>query len=130
MYDEFRRAGPLTLTRHTPHFSDIADAVICCVPGEDRTNGFFVSCFIRDVPEYQPIEIGRGRKRPRHVDVEEPYVEPKRSKVDEEAEFEPVQVDASELATAGSTAQAATGQTTKSKTKSKKKKGKKMGLGA
>lgn len=21
--------------------------MICCVPGEDRTNGFFVSCFVR-----------------------------------------------------------------------------------
>lgn len=25
----------------------VADSVICCEPGVDRTNGFFVSCFIR-----------------------------------------------------------------------------------
>lgn len=68
------------------HLPDIADAVICCKPGEDRTNGFFVSCFIRDVPGVQPMETGRGKKRPRHADYEqvseEARVEPKRSKDD------------------------------------------------
>ncbi|KIJ52544.1 hypothetical protein M422DRAFT_26124 [Sphaerobolus stellatus SS14] len=28
-------------------FSDLADSVIRCSPGEDATNGFFVACFIR-----------------------------------------------------------------------------------
>jgi putative methyltransferase len=55
---------------------DIADAVICCVPGEDRTNGFFVSCFVKGG--------AIGKKRPREPEpVAEPEAEvlTKRSKV-------------------------------------------------
>ena len=29
-------------------FTDAASALVRCLPGEDATNGFFVSCFVRD----------------------------------------------------------------------------------
>ena len=42
-----------------PPFSVVhADSVIRCVPGEDLTNGFFVSCFIRT-----PIDTHNSQKR-------------------------------------------------------------------
>ena len=60
---------------------EIADSVICCVPGEDRTNGFFVSCFIRG-----QTDTSRGKKRARQVDheAEEEANEPKKSKAEEQ----------------------------------------------
>jgi len=62
--------------------TEIADSVICCVPGEDRTNGFFVSCFIRG-----QTDASRGKKRARQVDHEadEEATEPKKSKAEEQA---------------------------------------------
>lgn len=37
----------------------LADGVIRCVPGEDHTNGFFVSCFIKK----QTLPVGQSHKR-------------------------------------------------------------------
>lgn len=100
------------------------------MPGEDRTNGFFVSCFVRDVPEYQPTEVvGRGKKRARHTDVEEEEAEPKRTKVEDNVEDmrTRTKVDTSKTAFANETSDQAT---SKSKSKKKKKKAKKAELGA
>jgi putative methyltransferase len=32
----------------------MADSVIRCIPGEDKTNGFFVACFVRGMVESSP----------------------------------------------------------------------------
>lgn len=103
------------------------------MPGEDRTNGFFVSCFVRDVPEYQPTGVaGRGKKRARHTDVEEEEAEPKRTKVEDNVEdmqtrTETIEVDTLKTAFANETSDQTT---SKAKPKKKKKKAKKAGLGA
>lgn len=41
-----------TLVRHPTdiRITDAAESLIRCVPGEDHTNGFFVSCFVKHVP--------------------------------------------------------------------------------
>ncbi|KLO13049.1 S-adenosyl-L-methionine-dependent methyltransferase [Schizopora paradoxa] len=41
--------------------ADDADAVIRCSPDEDQTNGFFVSCFVRE----SPSAVGKSSKRKR-----------------------------------------------------------------
>lgn len=41
------------------YYAALADGVIRCVPGEDHTNGFFVSCFIKK----QALPAGQGQKR-------------------------------------------------------------------
>lgn len=48
--------GPLTI--------DLADGVIRCMPGEDKTNGFFVACFIKQDPTTvkRSIKQKRGRE--------------------------------------------------------------------
>ncbi|KAJ8586927.1 williams-Beuren syndrome critical region protein 20 copy A [Rhizopogon salebrosus TDB-379] len=39
-----------------------ADSLVRCVPGEDGTNGFFVSCFIREQDSTSPPERSKKRK--------------------------------------------------------------------
>ncbi|KAK8854799.1 hypothetical protein IAR55_003538 [Kwoniella newhampshirensis] len=67
---------------------DLANGVIRCLP-EDKTNGFFVSCFVRDGTGLWPKTKSNPRslKRPRNNDAEED-VEEERSKKLEEAEEE------------------------------------------
>lgn len=45
--------------------ADLAESVIRCLPGEDKTNGFFVSCFVRETAGDKAGSVGKGkRKRP------------------------------------------------------------------
>jgi putative methyltransferase len=39
-----------------------ADNLVRCAPGEDGTNGFFVSCFIREQDSAPPPECSKKRK--------------------------------------------------------------------
>lgn len=59
---------------HADTYVDLADSVIRCVAGEDKTNGFFVACFVRkgsDVfNEPEPSSETGDKKRPREEDVE------------------------------------------------------------
>lgn len=59
---------------HADTCIDLADSVIRCVAGEDKTNGFFVACFVRkgaDVfNEPEPSSETGDKKRPREEDVE------------------------------------------------------------
>ncbi|GHJ87754.1 hypothetical protein NliqN6_4156 [Naganishia liquefaciens] len=47
------------LPEHMNQDQTLADGVIRCVPGEDHTNGFFVSCFVKK----QVAPTGQGQKR-------------------------------------------------------------------
>ncbi|KAK7044180.1 hypothetical protein VNI00_007900 [Paramarasmius palmivorus] len=54
---------PTWTRRGLPEEMDVpglADSLVRCMPGEDATNGFFVSCFIRDEGEAKEL---RNRKR-------------------------------------------------------------------
>jgi putative methyltransferase len=50
----------------------MADSVIRCLPGEDKTNGFFVACFVRgeSLPETESEKLKSG-KRQREEETED-----------------------------------------------------------
>jgi len=56
--------------------SDDADSLVRCAPGEDGTNGFFVSCFIREHDSALPPECSKKRK----PDTEEAALEKRKKK--------------------------------------------------
>jgi putative methyltransferase len=39
----------------------MAESVIRCLPGEDKTNGFFVACFVRN-EETDGLQLGLKKK--------------------------------------------------------------------
>lgn len=45
-----------------------ADGLVRCVPGEDHTNGFFVSCFVRN--GVLSVNEGSSQQKARHETVE------------------------------------------------------------
>lgn len=56
---------------------DLADSVIRCLPGEDKTNGFFVACFIKG-----ERRSNKTKKRPREEAAREEAKEVPISNVD------------------------------------------------
>jgi putative methyltransferase len=67
------RCMPINMMRT---FSGDADSLVRCVPGEDGTNGFFVSCFIREQDSGIPPEHSKKRK----TEPEEATLEKKKKK--------------------------------------------------
>lgn len=66
-----------------PYTAAEADSVVRCSPGEDATNGFFVSLFVRrDVDENTiPLEEARKRKATEEgPDSSEPRVNKRKKK--------------------------------------------------
>jgi 25S rRNA (cytosine2278-C5)-methyltransferase len=47
-----------------PSWTELASCLVRCSPGEDATNGFFVSCFVKQAVEFAEI---KGTKRPNDV---------------------------------------------------------------
>ena len=74
-----------------------ADSLIRCVPGDDRTNGFFVSCFVRKKPGSDtgggPSEADTRRKRGQSV-TEEPGNPSKKRRGAEDEESSETQAEA------------------------------------
>jgi putative methyltransferase len=46
----------------------LAEGVIRCMPGEDKTNGFFVACFVKDTDAEEEREEGTGQCKKRQRD--------------------------------------------------------------
>jgi putative methyltransferase len=42
--------------------AEMAESVIRCLPGEDKTNGFFVACFVRNEGETDGPQLGLKKK--------------------------------------------------------------------
>lgn len=49
----------------------LADGVVRCVPGEDHTNGFFVSCFIKKGSSTEMTNQKRKRTMDNEADMNE-----------------------------------------------------------
>ena len=49
---------------------DLAEGVIRCVPGEDKTNGFFVACFVKKGGMTLTGKEGKGSKKRSREDQE------------------------------------------------------------
>ena len=81
--DEMQNSGMHKRTKptaYTDHSLELAASLVRCLPGEDATNGFFVSCFIRNT--------GTAKRKAEDGDEEEeegdghpaPAIKPKKKK--------------------------------------------------
>jgi putative methyltransferase len=63
---------PYPSPKSNEYFPDAADSLVRCLPGEDATNGFFVSCFVKE------DEMTTGKRK--FVDNDSPVPHHKRKK--------------------------------------------------